>query len=212
MSVEGFSARVLNELPIPVAVKSDPLPRFVGYLGFSAGREFDSGIGRLPEKPNPLKTPVFLFGDYRAVLKVDLEKKKTTLVWRGKKKKYLIVWCKGQLEFKSQVLPPGGGGRVGDPKNAMFVFAKSPTQTLPTRGREQDKERIIEIQRHGPVPKPPSPAVISIKPISACVLKNHSMAIRAICIVLCVCAIHLPTPDFSNAATTGWSAILPSCS
>jgi anthranilate/para-aminobenzoate synthase component I len=85
MSVEEPS-RVLQRLPAVSVSKSDSLPRFVGYLGFSAGRSFDPGIARLPLRPNPLKTPPFLFGDYRAALKVDLLKKQTTLHWRGSNK------------------------------------------------------------------------------------------------------------------------------
>ncbi len=62
---------------------NDPYPRFVGYIGFEGGRAFDPGIGRMRRCPNPLQTPTFLFGDYGATVQIDLQKKQTTLLWRG---------------------------------------------------------------------------------------------------------------------------------
>jgi para-aminobenzoate synthetase component 1 len=86
-SVTYFSVeeprRVIKRLPPPAFARHDAVPRYVGYLGFSAGRAFDAGIGRLPKRADPLNTPPFLFGDYRAVVKVDSRKKRTTLVSRG---------------------------------------------------------------------------------------------------------------------------------
>ena len=61
------------------------LPRFVGFLGFNAGRAFDAGIGRLPLRPNPLGTPEALFGDYPLVVKLDLKKKETLVAARSGK-------------------------------------------------------------------------------------------------------------------------------
>jgi len=55
------------------------IPRYVGFLGFELGKNFDEGIGRLSDKPNPLKTPALSLGDYKDVLMIDVEKKTTTL-------------------------------------------------------------------------------------------------------------------------------------
>lgn len=72
--------RVFNSLP---AIKSEgawDLPRFVGVIGFEAGRLFDPAIKRLPRRPDPLNFPVMCFGDYDRVLKVDLQKKEMTVL------------------------------------------------------------------------------------------------------------------------------------
>ncbi len=66
---------------------SSPAPRYVGFLGFEAGRSFDKGIGQLLMRPNPLKTPVALFGDYAAIVRVDRKKRKTILYFRGTPRK-----------------------------------------------------------------------------------------------------------------------------
>lgn len=86
MSVEE-PRRVWNRLPVLTRDPSDALPRYVGYLGFTAGRSFDVGIARLPRRPNPLHTPEFLFGDYRATVQVDMQKSQTLLIYRGHNKK-----------------------------------------------------------------------------------------------------------------------------
>jgi len=54
-------------------------PRFVGFVGFEAGRTFDPGIRRLEEKPPSLKLPIVSFAEYKAVLKLDFLKQETTL-------------------------------------------------------------------------------------------------------------------------------------
>lgn len=62
-----------------------PCPRFVGVLGFEAGRLFDPAIGRLPHRPDPLSFPAVCFGDYRDVVEIDL-KKQCTVVWSQDKR------------------------------------------------------------------------------------------------------------------------------
>jgi len=57
----------------------DAIPRFVGVLDFSAGRLFDPGIARLPVHSNSLHGPLLDFGDYRALVKIDLKTRRTTL-------------------------------------------------------------------------------------------------------------------------------------
>ncbi len=86
-------------------------------------------------RSNPLKTPAFLFGDYRAVLKVDLQRKETTLVWRGKEKKIfdrLVQRIDLNLNYRPS--PLVGEGRVGDFSDEALVSLKSPTPTLPHKG------------------------------------------------------------------------------
>jgi anthranilate/para-aminobenzoate synthase component I len=125
--------RVLNRLPSIPADKSDPLPRFVGYLGFAAGRAFDAGIGRLPKRPNPLKTPDFFFGDYPAVLRVDLQKQETTLLWRGTRKNFFDRLVRRiSMHLNNSSSPLAGEGRV---RGASVSAKTSLTPALSRKGR-----------------------------------------------------------------------------
>jgi len=73
---EGL-AEISNEIK---KTESDfDIPRYVGFFGFELGKFFDEGIGRLSDKPNPLKTPALSLGDYKDVLMIDVEKRTTVL-------------------------------------------------------------------------------------------------------------------------------------
>ncbi len=129
---------MLKRLPLSAYLKSDPFPRFVGYLGFDAGRAFDSGILRLPVRPNALKTPAFLFGDYRAVVKIDFLKKTTTVVWRGKSKiAFARLVQRVALHLKADPSPLVGEGRVrGHPSSDLASYNG--------RGRTAKNEKLRE--------------------------------------------------------------------
>jgi para-aminobenzoate synthetase component I len=74
----GEPLHILREATFKFS-SSTNCPRYVGLVGFEAGRYFDAGIKRLPSFSNSLHTPVFEFGDYPAVVKLDNKAKTTDL-------------------------------------------------------------------------------------------------------------------------------------
>ncbi len=58
------------------------LPRFVGWLSFSAGRRFDSGFARRPAPPDPLREAQMRFGDFPAVVELNFDRKETRVLDR----------------------------------------------------------------------------------------------------------------------------------
>lgn len=120
------------------------VPRFVGVVGFEAGRWFDKGLARLPKRPDPLNSPPLIFGDYPAVAELDLIKRETRIYlsssmdkasekrlrerlhryWAGEKKfsdsRGLLAAARGLKTFKFSYPPLAHFARmVGRAKEAI---------------------------------------------------------------------------------------------
>jgi len=61
----------------------DAFPRLVGFVGFDSGRGFDPGLRRLARRPDATGLPSVLFGDYAALVRVDLAEGRTDVITRG---------------------------------------------------------------------------------------------------------------------------------
>lgn len=119
------------QLKIKNKKRSFAIPKFVGSLGFDAGRMFDPGIKKLKSKPDPLSFPVLLFGEYSGVVKLDFLKK-TTTIYSEKKSDIKRVAChcedlKGPQQFiaadSDLGLPRRAGLRPAAPRNdARFEY------------------------------------------------------------------------------------------
>ena len=80
-------------------------PRFVGVLGYEAGRHFDSGIRRQPRRPHPMKTPVSLFGEYHSVVVLDTRRQQMTLTVMGKNAIHRFRNIAGRIALAYNTIP-----------------------------------------------------------------------------------------------------------
>ena len=90
------------------------LPRFVGFLGFNAGRAFDPGLRRLPLRSNPLKTPAALFADYPHVIKLDYKKNETVVIALPSPKTKTRLKTLGPIPFSRMVCRAKDAISAGD--------------------------------------------------------------------------------------------------
>lgn len=86
----------------------DAFPRYVGYLGFDAGRGFDPGIRRLPRRRATLPFSAVHFGDHRSVARIDGLTGRMDVAVRGTAAQALTVRraVEAALAVMSPSLPP----------------------------------------------------------------------------------------------------------
>ena len=104
----------------------DAFPRFVGFIGFDAGRGFDRGLARLPRRADTLELPAVFFGDYESLVRIDLAEGRTDVVTRGSEAAALSARRRVEAALAAPAATPArrarrGEGRVRVPDQRAFA-------------------------------------------------------------------------------------------